>query len=75
MKKYIAESGINKYSGRLQVTLSAVSHFITDIYQAFIVGLIPLLTIKFGLSLFQVALLTSTSVIANSFFAPLFGFF
>ncbi|MBM3709590.1 MAG: MFS transporter [Actinobacteria bacterium] len=71
----IAETNKNKSFNRLQVTLSAVSHFITDIYQAFIVGLIPLLTIKFGLSLFQIALLTATSVIANSFFSPVFGFF
>jgi len=71
----IAELNKNNSFNRLQVTLSAVSHFITDIYQAFIVGLIPLLTIKFGLSLFQIALLTATSVIANSFFSPVFGFF
>lgn len=71
----MTDSGSNKYSGRLQVILSAVSHFITDIYQAFIIGLIPLLTLKFDLSLFQVALLTATSVMANSFFSVFFGFF
>ncbi len=65
----------NNSFNKLQVTLSALSPFIIDIYQSFIVGLIPLLTLKFGLSLFQVALLTATSVIANSFFSPILGFF
>ncbi|MBM3701122.1 MAG: MFS transporter [Actinobacteria bacterium] len=71
----MAELHKDESSSRLQVILSAVSHFITDIYQSFIVGLIPLLTLKFGLSLFQVGLLTATSVIANSLFSPVFGFF
>ncbi len=58
---------------KFQVALSTSSHFITDIYQSFIIGLIPLLKLKFGLSLFEVALLTATSVIANSLFSPVFG--
>src|SRR5680860_37434 len=45
-----------------------------DIYQSFYIGLIPLLTLKFGLSLFKVSLLGATSMIANSLFAPLFGY-
>ena len=53
--------------------LSAGSHFITDIYQSAYVGLIPFLTVKFGLSLFQVSLLAATSVLANSLFSPIFG--
>jgi|GEM_PF-528689 len=64
----------NKFNN-IQIFLSAISHFITDIYQNFIIGLIPLITLKFGLSLFKVALLTSTSVIANSLFSPIFGYF
>lgn len=60
-------------SGRLQIGLSAGSHFITDIYQSAYVGLIPFLTLKFGLSLFQVSLLGATSVLANSLFSPVFG--
>ncbi len=59
---------------RLQIYLSAGSHFITDIYQSFIIGLIPVLTLKFGLSLFEVALLTATGVIAKSLFSPIFGY-
>ena len=47
-------------SSRLQVGLSAGSHFITDIYQSAYIGLIPFLTVKFDLSLFQVSLLGAT---------------
>src|SRR4030042_5617130 len=65
----------NSQFNRQQIYLSAGSHFITDIYQSFIIGLIPLLKLKFGLSLFEVGLLTATSVIANSLFSPIFGFF
>ncbi|OFW64150.1 MAG: hypothetical protein A2Z35_01260 [Actinobacteria bacterium RBG_19FT_COMBO_36_27] len=64
----------NSQFNRLQIYLSAGSHFITDIYQSFIIGLIPVLTLKFGLSLFQVGLLTATGVIAKSFFSPIFGY-
>jgi MFS transporter, FSR family, fosmidomycin resistance protein len=59
---------------KLQIGLSAGSHFITDIYQSLYIGLIPLLTIKFRLSLFEVSLLGATSIIANSLFSPVFGF-
>lgn len=59
---------------KLQIGLTAGSHFIADIYQSFYVGLIPILTYKFGLSLFMVSLLSATSVIANSLFAPVFGY-
>lgn len=58
---------------KLQVGLSAGSHFITDIYQSAYIGLIPFLTLKFGLSLFQVGLLGVTSILANSLFSPVFG--
>lgn len=58
---------------KIQIGLSAGSHFITDIYQSAYVGLIPFLTLKFGLSLFQVGLLGATSVLANSLFSPIFG--
>ncbi|MCJ7473098.1 MAG: MFS transporter [Actinobacteria bacterium] len=58
---------------KLQIGLSAGSHFITDIYQSAYIGLIPFLTLKFGLSLFQVSLLGVTSVLANSLFSPVFG--
>lgn len=65
-------AGAGKFN-RLQIGLSAGSHFITDIYQSAYIGLIPFLTLKFGLSLFQVSLLGATSVIANSLFSPIFG--
>ncbi len=78
-------SGINfKEAGRVdlkkdnfnkfQIGLSAGSHFATDIYQSFYIGLIPLLTLKFGLSLFEVSLLSASSIIANSLFSPIFGY-
>ncbi len=65
----------NSSFNKLQISLSAGSHFITDIYQSFIIGLIPILALKFDLSLFKVGLLTATSVIANSLFSPIFGYF
>ncbi|MCG9479703.1 MAG: MFS transporter [Actinomycetia bacterium] len=58
---------------RLQVSLSATSHLVTDLYASFIVGLIPVLAVKFDLSLFLVSILTSTNYIANSFTQPVFG--
>ncbi|MDD3776477.1 MAG: MFS transporter [Actinomycetota bacterium] len=58
---------------KLQVSLSATSHLVTDLYSSFIVGLIPVLATKFGLSLFLVSILTSTNYIANSFTQPIFG--
>lgn len=61
-------------SGQALVGLSAGSHFITDVYQNFYIGLIPFLTLKFGLSLAQISLLGATSIIANSFFSPVFGY-
>ncbi|MGM0365376.1 MAG: MFS transporter [Actinomycetota bacterium] len=63
-----------KEINRLQLGLSAGSHFIVDIYQSFYVGLIPILVLKFDLSLFQVSLLGATSFIANSLFSPGFGY-
>src|SRR3972149_11088956 len=65
----------NSKFNRSQICLSAGSHFITDIYQSFIIGLIPILTLKFDLSLFKVGLLTATGLIANSLFSPIFGYF
>ncbi|MFC2159922.1 MFS transporter, partial [Actinomycetota bacterium] len=63
----------NDKFNKLQIGLSAGSHFITDIYQSAYIGLIPFLTLKFGLTLFQVSLLGATSVLANSLFSPIFG--
>ncbi len=63
----------NDKFNKFQMGLSAGSHFITDIYQSAYVGLIPFLTLKFGLSLFQISLLGATSILANSLFSPVFG--
>jgi FSR family fosmidomycin resistance protein-like MFS transporter len=65
----------NSHFNKLQIYLSSGSHFITDIYQSFIIGLIPVIALKFDLSLFKVGLLTATGVIANSLFSPIFGYF
>lgn len=62
-----------KRFNRLQIGLSAGSHFITDIYQSAYIGLIPFLTVKFDLSLFQVSLMAAFSILANSLFSPIFG--
>ncbi len=64
----------NQEFDRLQIGLSAGSHFIVDIYQSFYVGLIPVLTYRFGLSLFYVSIMGATSIIASSLFSPLFGY-
>src|SRR4030042_3308416 len=61
-------------TAKLQIGLTAGSHFITDIYQSFYIGLIPIFTYKFGLSLFMVSLFSATSVISNSLFSPILGY-
>ncbi len=48
---------------------------VTDTYASFIVGLIPVLTAKLGLSLFMVSILTAVNFISNSLTQPLFGYF
>ncbi|MGM0366846.1 MAG: MFS transporter [Actinomycetota bacterium] len=58
---------------RLQISLSATSHLVTDLYSSFIVGLIPVLAAKFSLSLFLVSILSAVNFIANSFTQPIFG--
>jgi FSR family fosmidomycin resistance protein-like MFS transporter len=60
---------------RRQIILASTSHGVTDLYSSFIIGLIPILVAKFGLSLFLVALLTSINGISNSLTQPIFGYF
>jgi len=50
------------------------SHAVTDLYSSFIIGLIPILAIKFSLSLFMISILTSTASISNSLTQPVFGY-
>jgi len=66
----LAKSTKNKNQG---IFISTIGHFTIDLYPAFIVGLIPLLAIKFELSIFQVSLLTSVTQISNSITQPFFG--
>lgn len=46
----------------------------TDVYASFIVGMIPILTVRFGLSLFLVSVLTSVNFIAANLSQPIIGF-
>ena len=55
------------------ISLSTISHFVIDLYPAFIVGMIPLVVLKFNLSIFQVSIMSAISLIANSITQPLFG--
>jgi MFS transporter, FSR family, fosmidomycin resistance protein len=65
---------MKKSDSKLQLGLALSSHAVTDLYASFILGLIPVLTIKFNLSIFLVSLLTSISGISNSLTQPVFGF-
>ncbi|MHB9128926.1 MAG: MFS transporter [Candidatus Humimicrobiaceae bacterium] len=56
------------------ISVSTISHFVIDLYPAFIVGIIPLIVSKFGLSIFQVSIMSAITLIANSLTQPLFGF-
>ena len=56
------------------ISLSAISHFIIDLYPAFIVGTIPLIVARFNLSIFQVSIMSAVTLIANSLTQPIFGF-
>ena len=47
---------------------------ITDVYASFIVGMIPILTLKLGLSLFLVSTLTAVNFVAANLSQPLFGY-
>ena len=57
-----------------KILLTSSSHLVTDIYASFIIGMIPILTAKFGLSLFLVSLLTSISFVSANLTQPVFGY-
>jgi FSR family fosmidomycin resistance protein-like MFS transporter len=63
-----------KRNNKFQVALAMSGHSLTDLYASFILGLIPILAIKFNLSLFLVGLLTSVSGISHSLTQPIFGY-
>ncbi|MBC7333266.1 MAG: MFS transporter [Actinobacteria bacterium] len=75
MEDYIGSTSkiANKFN-KFPIFLSAVSHLITDLYASFVVGLIPILASKFGLSLFMISILSSVNQTANSLTQPLFGY-
>jgi len=57
-----------------KIFLAFGTHMTTDIYASFIVGMIPILTVRFGLSLFLVSVLTSVNFIAANLSQPIIGF-
>jgi MFS transporter, FSR family, fosmidomycin resistance protein len=65
---------IKKASNKTQFIFATSSHAVTDLYGSFIIGLIPVLAVKFNLSLFMISILTSTSTISNSLTQPIFGY-
>jgi FSR family fosmidomycin resistance protein-like MFS transporter len=64
----------DKINSKLQIGLAMGGHTVTDLYASFVIGLIPILAVKFNLSLFLVSLLTSISGISNSLTQPVFGY-
>ena len=64
----------DKINSKLQIGLAMGGHAVTDLYASFVIGLIPILAVKFNLSLFLVSLLTSISGISNSLTQPVFGY-
>jgi FSR family fosmidomycin resistance protein-like MFS transporter len=63
-----------KNNNRFQIGLAMSGHAVTDLYSSFIIGIIPVLAIKFNLSLFLVGLLTAITGISNSLTQPVFGY-
>jgi FSR family fosmidomycin resistance protein-like MFS transporter len=63
-----------KNNNRLQIGLAMSGHAVTDLYSSFIIGIIPILAIKFSLSLFLVGILTAIAGISNSLTQPIFGY-
>jgi len=61
-------------NNRSQISLAMGGHAVADMYASFIIGLIPILAVKFDLSLFMVGLLTSVTGISNSLTQPVFGY-
>src|SRR4030065_1251512 len=66
---------LSRRINKTKILLSFSTHMVTDTYASFIVGLIPILTARLGLSLFLVSILTSVNFISNSLTQPLFGYF
>jgi len=59
---------------KTKIFLGFGPHMITDIYSSFIFGMIPILAVKFELSLFLVGILTSVNLISANLSQPVFGF-
>jgi len=59
---------------KTKIFLGFLPHMITDIYPSFIIGMIPILAAKLGLSLFLIGILTSVNFISANLSQPVFGF-
>jgi len=57
-----------------EILLGTGAHMMTDIYASFIIGMIPVLTLKLGLSLFLVSTLTAVNFISANLSQPIFGY-
>lgn len=57
-----------------KVFVGTAAHMMTDVYASFVVGMIPVLTQKLGLSLFMVSTLTAVNFISANLSQPLFGY-
>src|SRR4030065_2943776 len=65
---------MQRASKKSMFAIATGSHAVTDLYASFIIGLIPILAIKFSLSLFMISILTSTANISSSLTQPVFGY-
>jgi MFS transporter, FSR family, fosmidomycin resistance protein len=57
-----------------KIFLGFSTHMVTDVYASFIVGMIPILTVKYGLSLFLVSVLTAVNFTSANLSQPIIGF-
>jgi len=57
-----------------KIFLGTGTHMVTDLYASFIVGMIPILAVKLGLSLFMISTLTAVNFVAANLSQPLVGY-
>lgn len=67
-------AGLKKISNKTKIFLNFSTHMVTDTYASFIVGLIPILAARLGLSLFLVSVLTAVNFISCNLTQPAFGY-
>ena len=74
MEKGLGILNNQKISSKFPVWITFSGHLTNDLYESFIIGLIPILKDRFVLSLFMVALLTSVGTLSGSLSQPIFGY-